>query len=560
MFRKSALGAAFVLTALLVAAPAQAAVSCAYSSAQARVDVALSTPADVVTVSRSGLKIMANGLQCGSATVKNTNAVYVTADAAEQTVIVQLSGGAFAPGKTKESRGTSEIELHVNLGGGTDTVTVLGGAQADTIRLGTGGMNLNADGDADLLTTGVDKWEIAAGGGADTVSGAGGFGTGGKYGWPLVITGDAGNDTLTGGSSADSVYGGTGNDRMSGGAGTDMMLGDAGRDRLDGGDGPDQLTPGTGKDSVYGGAGTDLLYAEAGLDGADDLHGGVGRDSAYYYLRTGNMKVSLDDHANDGQTGESDNIHSDIESITSGSGNDRLVGSSAGNWFESGAGNDVVLGGAGDDSITGGFGATSGNDSLSGGTGEDSISGGEGNDSIDGGAGEDALYGDEGNDTVKGGTGDDSIQEGSVANGADLLIGGAGYDYLSYLQRAAPLQLRLDTLANDGAAGELDNIGGDFETIYGGTNNDVFVGNSLANLFQGGAGLDNASGGAGSDRLFGGAGIDTLTGDDGLDYLFGDADNDVLNGIDGGYDELYGGTGTDTCNGDVADYKQDCTP
>ncbi len=337
MLRKLALGAALVLTGLLVAAPAQAAVTCTYSSAQARVDVAMSTPADVVTVSRSGLKIMANALQCGTATVKNTNVVYVTADAAEQTVVLQLSGGAFAPGKTKEPRrGISEIEFRVNLGGGTDTVTVVGGAQADTIRLGTGGMNLNGDGDADLLATGVDKWEIAAGGGADTVSGAGAFGTGGKYGWPLVITGDAGNDTLTGGSSADSVYGGAGNDRMSGGGGTDFMLGEAGRDRLDGGDGPDQLTPGTGKDLVYGGAGTDLLYGEAGLDGADDMHGGVGRDSAYYYLRTGNLKVSLDDHANDGQTGEKDNVHSDIESITSGSGNDRLVGSSGGNSFDSG--------------------------------------------------------------------------------------------------------------------------------------------------------------------------------------------------------------------------------
>ena len=248
MLRKSALGAAFVLTALLVAAPAQAAVTCTYSSAQARVDVAMSAPADLVTVSRSGLRIMANGLQCGTATVKNTNAVYVTADAAEQTVIVQLSGGAFAPGKSKEPRrGISEIEFRVNLGNGTDTVTVIGGAQAETIRLGTGGMNLNGDGDADLLTTGVDKWEIAAGGGADTVSGAGAFGTGGTYSGPLVITGDAGHDTLTGGLGADSVYGGAGNDRMSGGAGVDMMLGDAGRDRLDGGDGPDQLTPGTGE-------------------------------------------------------------------------------------------------------------------------------------------------------------------------------------------------------------------------------------------------------------------------------------------------------------------------
>ncbi len=184
MLRKSALGAAFVLTALLVAAPAQAALSCAYVSAQARVNIAMSTPGDLVIVNRSGLKIMANGVQCGTATVKNTNAVYVTSDAAEQTLVLQFSGGAFAPGKTKESRGTSEIEFHLNLGGGTDSVLIQGGAQSETFRLGTGGMKLNADGDADLLAAGVDKWDLAAGGGADTVSGAGGLGTGGTYGGP----------------------------------------------------------------------------------------------------------------------------------------------------------------------------------------------------------------------------------------------------------------------------------------------------------------------------------------------------------------------------------------
>ncbi len=558
MLRKSALGAAFVLTALLVAAPAQAAFTCAYVSAQARVNLAMSAPGDLVIINRSGLKIMVNGVQCGSATVKNTNAVFVTSDAAEQTLVLQFGGGAFAPGKTKESRGTSEIEFHVNLGGGTDSVLIRGGAQAETFRLGTGGMNLNADGDADLLTTGVDKWDLAGGGGADTVSGAGAFGTGGKFGGPLIINGDAGHDTLTGGSSMDVMHGGTGNDRMSGGGGSDVMLGEAGRDTMDGGDGPDQITPGLGNDRVNGGVGVDQLYGEPGLDGSDDMHGGSGTDYAYYYQRTANLKVSLDNRANDGQSGEKDNIHTDIESFTSGSGNDRLVGSSADNSFDAGPGNDVVVGGAGDDSINGGYGVTSGNDTLSGGTGDDGISGSEGNDSIDGGAGEDNLYGDEGNDTVKGGAGDDNIQEGSVATGSDLLIGGTGYDYLNYGQRSAPLQLRLDTVANDGAAGEFDNIAGDFETIYGGSNNDVFVGNALDNRFYGGVGIDNASGGSGQDRLYGGDGADTLTGDDGHDYLFGEADNDILAGIDGGYDELYGGLGTDTCNGDVADYKQDC--
>jgi Ca2+-binding RTX toxin-like protein len=393
---KFALALAFAFAALLVAAPAQAAVTCAYDSGLARVTITMGAALDFATVSRAGNTIQVVGTgglsgQCGTATVKNTNAVYVSAPVAgqQQTVVIALGGGAFAPGKTHESSGVSEIEFHLDLGGSTDQVTIDGGDKAENIRLGSNGANLNGDGDADLLPTGVEKWSVEGSGGADIISAAGGLGTGGKYGRPVSLSGDAGNDVVTGGPGLDVLQGGPGNDRLSGGAGQDTLLGHAGSDRLDGGDGKDSLTGGTGKDLLLGGSGADALYADPGMDGADDLRGGSERDFGYYYQRTGNLRISLDNRANDGLAGEKDNIRSDIETVYSGSGSDRLVGNSGANVFDGGAGNDVFETGAGDDGLSGGFGVASGNDTLRAGAGDDSLTGGDGTDNLDGGPGED---------------------------------------------------------------------------------------------------------------------------------------------------------------------------
>jgi len=61
-----------------------------------------------------------------------------------------------------------------------------------------------------------------------------------------------------------------------------------------------------------------------------------------------------DNQPNDGEAGEGDNVHQDIEVVAGGSGDDRLVGSSAANDIQGGPGDDVIDGGAGADSIAGG--------------------------------------------------------------------------------------------------------------------------------------------------------------------------------------------------------------
>ena len=68
------------------------------------------------------------------------------------------------------------------------------------------------------------------------------------------------------------------------------------------------------------------------------------------------------------------------------------------------------------------------------------------------------LTGSIGNDTVTGADGNDIINAFNgtqvVPNDADSYSGGAGFDTVSYSQRAAPVTVTLDDSANDGSTGE----------------------------------------------------------------------------------------------------------
>lgn len=74
-----------------------------------------------------------------------------------------------------------------------------------------------------------------------------------------------------------------------------------------------------------------------------------------------------------------------------------------------------------------------------------------------------------------------------------------------------------------------------FENLIGGSGNDTFQGNAIANVLDGGAGSDTFSAGDGNDTMIGGLGND---------FLYGGLGDDVLIGGDGG-DLLYGGAGFD---------------
>ena len=128
------------------------------------------------------------------------------------------------------------------------------------------------------------------------------------------------------------------------------------------------------------------------------------------------------------------------------------------------------------------------------------LDGGNGNDKITGGPGNDVLIGEAGSDT---------------------LAGGGGRDTADYSARIGGVFVTLDGTANDGEAGENDNVAQDVEILAGGSGNDTLVGSNADNALLGNAGNDTLAGGDGSDQLDGGAGDDSLDGGDGADTLTG---------------------------------------
>ena len=152
-----------------------------------------------------------------------------------------------------------------------------------------------------------------------------------------------------------------------------------------------------------------------------------------------------------------------------------------------------------------------------------------------------------GNDVEDGGPGDDRIgYSAGISNdddqGGDTLRGGDGIDKLLLDKHTGGMTISIDGQPNDGAAGEGDNVGADFEQIDGTIANDVFLGSPGPDQFSGGTGNDEIHGGDGPDALYGG-------GSD--DRIFGDGGSDKVEGATGA-DTVDGGAGTDQIYGDIA--------
>ena len=154
--------------------------------------------------------------------------------------------------------------------------------------------------------------------------------------------------------------------KVNAGAGDDLVvLGKRSPNaKLIGGEGNDSLSSGDGNDTLYGGPGDDYLFGRGGNDriyggrGADDIYGGDGaRDSVDYSKRTANLTVSVGVLPNDGEAGERDNVHEDIEIVYAGSGNDDLRSfADRGVELYVNAGNDTLYGTAYNDILDGGAG------------------------------------------------------------------------------------------------------------------------------------------------------------------------------------------------------------
>src|SRR4051794_1631882 len=188
-----------------------------------------------------------------------------------------------------------------------------------------------------------------------------------------------------------------------------------------------------------------------------------------------------------------------------------------------GPGDDQLTTGAGDDNLAGG----PGDDVLVAGDGRDGLRGGAGDDSESGQGGEDIFYAGPGADVMRGGGGDDIADYGIDTDRPDF---------------DRPVSVSLDGVADDGEAGEGDDVEPDVEGVVGGNGDDTLVGNDGDNYLGGGGGDNVLDGRGGNDELGAGPGDDRLTGGDGYDQLWPGT----------GHDSVSGGPGVDAVS--LADY------
>ena len=232
-----------------------------------------------------------------------------------------------------------------------------------------------------------------------------------------------------------------------------------------------------GTTGTVAGWGLNLTYATTASDGSDVLSGGSGvHDLVNYQGRTASATVTMLASADDGQTGEADNVGgglADVEACYLGSGNDSVTGTNAVNDLRGGGGNDTMGGLAGDDLLR----AQEGNDSLFGDDGNDELQGNVGVNRIDGGLGSDRI---------------NYAASGSGGVTANLTNGTGSWGSAT------------DTIIS-------------IENLTGSPGPDRFTGSGGNNIFNAGNGNDSLAGLAGNDTLDGGGGTDSIDGGSGTD-------------------------------------------
>ena len=495
---------------VVATSPVSAAATCTYQQFDREVTVQMSdggiTTAKLTRTAAGDNEM--NSDQCGEATVANTDMITFLGSGAGQNAWIGQNGLPFAPGFTPEGEGISEIEINVDMAGGSDSLHLFGTDAGETTRFGAGVVDLNGDGDFDVAFGSTESNEFSALGGNDTVE-AGGVGGGLPLDVAFTLAGGAGNDTVTGTALPETLDGGDGADVLTAAGGNDTLSGGAGIDTLNAGDGNDALDGGSAADFLNGDAGNDSL---TGGGGNDTMNGGTGTDTVSYLGHTWSVTASLDGVVNDGAYREADIIGADVESLRGGSAGDTLTGNSGANGLRGEGGSDVLAG-------------LGGGDTLKGGPGNDTLKGGSGDDTFMGGSGADIFYGASGSDTV---TYEDHVPED-------------GYD------ESAHVTVTIDAVADDGSAGEGDNVKLDVENVTGGLGSDTITGSGAPNVLNGGGTVQYTSW-FGQDKLHGGDGNDTLYGGNRNDYLYGEGGNDKLFGDEDG-DHLYGGAGNDTLDG-----------
>ncbi len=457
---------------------------------------------------------------------------------------------------------------------GIDVIT--GDSNVNLVDAGDSGDTLDGGAGIDTLTYAKsDEAVTIALNGATVATGIGGHADGDKVSnFENVIGSDFG-DEISGDTFANFIDGGKDNDKLSGGGGTDTLLG---------GEGDDSLNGGLLGDKLIGGAGIDTAdYSTSALGVTINLS----KQGTAYVPATGAVTGAVAQVGGDA----AGDLLSGIENVIGSSKDDLFTGSADANKFTGGGGTlDTVTYIAATAGLT--------VDMLVGGNGT-GVAKGDTFDTIE------RLIGTNFNDTLTaantktildGGLLDDTLLSG---DGADVLIGGAGIDTVSYLNASA--KVTVDLSIKDGTYNAMtgavastglgfkaqdDSTGGDYfigiENVTGSSYGDTLKGNSGANRLDGGSGDDTLIGGLGDDFLEGndgsdtadysaatgpvtanlakhtataaGVGTDTLSNVEGLvgsifkDMLTGDEFDNAISGGDGD-DFLDGGAGADTFTG-----------
>jgi Ca2+-binding RTX toxin-like protein len=460
-FRFAVLAAILVLAFPLFALPATAA-TCLFVAPAVTIDVGAG---ETATIGRTGADITLNGAACGGGTVANTDTITVTATGVPAEIVIDLTGGPFAPGLSPEADG-SEIEVTINLPTGTPTLRILGSTGVDRLVAGAGGINLNSDettADVDVTITGAPTLVMDGGDGDDILSLAGGAGTGaGRQG---SLLGQAGNDLLLGGVAGSTHDGGLGTDEVDYTGATQLESANlsTGTTTYQGG-GTDTLA---GIENLTGSPGDDRIVG----NGADNvIDGGDGVDTIDFSAASA-MNVDLRAGR---AVGDGTDALSSIENVIGSPSADHIIGGGGANLLDGGPSDDKIDGGGGDDTLTGGEGSdtVSFQSSTEGvtvsltrgtaeGNGADTL---EGFENVVGTVKADEIHGDGGRNRLDGRRGPDQLFGGG---GADIIQGGDGNDLLFG-------QSGNDLLLGDSAKDQLDG-GKDRDVCRGGTGPDSFV-------------------------------------------------------------------------------------
>jgi Ca2+-binding RTX toxin-like protein len=322
----------------------------------------------------------------------------------------------------------------------------------------------------------------------------------------ILVTGEAGDDTITGSQVAELIEGGEGDDRIVGAPGNDVVLGGDGDDRI-------VWTHGDGTDRMEGLAGNDATEVN-GANAAGDAFAINPDGQRVRFERTNLEPFGLD------------------------------IGTTETLEMNGGGGGDTIAGTAGLASLiklrmNGG----QGNDTLIGSDGDDVMDAGPGDDTMVCGAGHDVMAGNDGDDRMVWSHGDASdVMDGQAGNDTAEVNGAPG-DGDHFTVKPAATRVRFERVnlvpfSLDIATTErllVQASGGD-DRIRGA--------NGLAGVIAG--------------SFHGEGGDDTITGTDAEDLLSGGTGRDVIRARDNAADRVRCDAGSDLARVDRRDRVRGC--